>query len=492
MTKGLMRTFTHPVGSINSVLRSAQDFVQYLASDPARAIGTVYLAGDLMYSQASKGAVAKDFSDRLKDISGNMAVAQSLIYMYYARDTGEKAVGQLDKAIDRALKSDMDPLEKENWNTNGFLPWPISKADNFMKRYPIETGAWTQMIGQVGGMMTAGGMNVNKAYTDHPKHSEERASLRASGGLEMGRGAMSALAWSLLMQEEKQFTEEEKKNVNVVQNAWQLIQSYPQRAASVLNLGASVLGLAASKENRNPVQKAAEITYLVGDGIMFVMKKSDYGSDKSAVELASKASAKLVSNSNLVFGPEEEAKFVEELSEYISRRVVEDTTYEDQYKSQEEFLQVRENKAMAMKPKLAAAITRELSGQARNLRPIAHEAASIASYFPDGKRDEVIDVLSETLAKTKAVYVKKDEFKQIINEECMKICSRFENVMEQPTMNAIADPISNLIFALPGYDSGATATRLYNALQPFVQQQRFSDKMTLEKSMQAKAKELPA
>ncbi len=493
LVEGARRSIENVPHSLGKMLNATWSGLQYACKDSARLLSSIYLIGDIAYTmtglaegKADAAAVKKegnvilrlgsemahkltnfkDISSGLMSFSGIAALAQSIIFLEFARDGSEINMEKLSKDMEKSIAKGRDPLEalhgdKEKESDTGML----SGLHSFFQRHPIELGAASQVMGQVA-LFAAAGLNLKRGNVPAGK---DPASFRKGETLNMARSVTSIAGWFALMHPSSDVGK--KSPWSDPHRIVQQFNEHPEHFASGLNFGASALGLWSSGHRDNLPQKIAESTWLVGDVVMAFVDKSHYGKDgEKAEEMAGKAASEFLQQSPIAFSPSAGEKMYKDLGRYIARRTVE-TNAPAAPKGTDEHLFEKEREASIdqLSEQLTRSIMKAMAGKQSRYARIVHQAALLVDFYPEEDRAKVSVALAKAVTDIPGIYATPEETVEAITSAHTRIArtSGKEAPTASPGMATIAPAVSELIYALPGLNLALAANGIYDALTPF-------------------------
>jgi hypothetical protein len=475
-----------PTTGILGAFESVKDAGQYLLSDTARMLGTVYLLGDVIIGfggKGSQGAKPKNFipamdrrlglANAFYPVMGAAAVVQSLIYMFYAKDPELLTLDDMRGKFDLAVKQGKSVWDKDIWslevNKKKHL---LSGVDTFLKENPIETGAVIQMLGQVG-FLVSGGIRYSIG-----------GGIREKAKWDIGRSVASLIAWGAFIWPQKDH--ENKASWLNPYRWWQEFEAHPHWVAGGLNAVASGSGLYGSVTTRNEAGKldinkyhaAGEGAYLVGDALMAFTKKKDYGAyAQTNEENVAKATVSLIESVPIVISPKNYKVFVSNIADYVVRKGMEIEHANMDHAS-------LEAKIAARTKSLEAKVHELTVNRKMNMSYIVQAGAELVSKFMADKQTILTENLAEALEAMPNVYVSKEEWIEALNAAVHTQPATDPNLQ----IKDIAKEVSELVFSVPGVESGENALHIVEALES-VMEVSSAGKIQLDHVMHEKAKE---
>lgn len=499
LVKGGRRTIENAPQSLSSMLNSAWSGIQYATKDSARLLSSIYLIGDIAYTftgmyegkkkntaVAEKGNVilrfAKAFFKKFTDFSGTdnatkissglmslsgiFALAQSLIFLEFARDGSEMQLENLKKKMDTSVRRGDDPLDAlrdsvaGNGQDEGGM---LSGVHRFLMRHPIEVGSISQILGQVA-LMSSAGINLHKGAPP----DKLRKDFIEGEVANLGRGTLSIAGWLALMHTPKDV--KEKSPWGTPNRIVEEFNQHPERFAAGLNFGASALGLWSSRRKENPPQKIAESTWLLGDVVMSLVNKSHYGKDGEQMEnMAGQAASEFLQHAPIAYSTSEGEELYKTLGRYIARRTVETNSQEKPANMDGKQFELEKEQAVNdMSERITRGILKAMAGKPNRFSKVVHNAALVVDLFPEAQRETVRIGLAKAISEHPGVYASAEETGEAIKSAHERIArsSSAEKPTSIPGMATLAPSISDLLFALPGVNLNRAANAIYDALSP--------------------------
>lgn len=492
LVEGARKTLFNLDQPFNQGMKHTRDFLMGVTENPAKALGGLYLFSDLFYvlsegySDARKAKSeghhttmlresarhytnlfnGKEMEKSLMSFAGLMTTINSTILLCFAHDGREEQLKTLNKQMHEAIAQGIDPLQPEVWkdrsNDEHSL---ISGVTNFLKRHPIEAASISQVIGQIGQFASG-----NIRYRQGVKAFN--ANLKSEGFNNMARAAASALSWCVFMLPNKSIDE---KDPNLLSpKRWlQEFQDNPQRLSAAISASASIFGVRAAIKGDKPMQKWAEMSYLLGDATMLFVNKSHYGVEGAAAQEAlGKAAAQFIVSAPLVFDAESEKQFVASLGRYLASRSIEENLSKKISGIDARTLETAKAEMLeTLAPQVSQAIFKELAGRREKLAKIAHSVAQVLELLPVATRENAKKSISESISTMPGVYVNPETLAALVSGEEQKLASAAmpEKPQRAPSMTVLAKSFSELVYALPGLGSAQNALKLYDVITPLIQ-----------------------
>lgn len=511
LTEGTARTIDHLPDTLSHTVSQVKDGAAYIAGDKARILGGFYILGDILQTfsgafnkkegveEASKSLTesVKHFIDeyknpanRLQSGAGLMALTQSLVFMFFAKDGSEMHLNRLSAQMQNALENGVAPSDvlKYEQPDGQKSHNPLNGVKSFLERHPIETGASIQIAG---GMMNITGYAKRKQL----EYKNDPEKLRGAN-FGMAGSVASIAGWLMMMYK----GEHSPENIDQDSKKPNLFQRHPEAFASATEIAANGLQMMGGFSTQNPLVVASQMSFMLGDATMFFMKNNDYGAAGIAqVDMTAKAATKFITMMPMVLGQQEEQQFITDLSGYLARQMLEDQM--DKMKPGGQLLNAEQNEDEISK-KLAAdlgrAIRKELAGKDRKLTAIVNEAANIAHQFPDADQPHVIDKLADTITGMAGVCMQREDLRNLIDAEertlVMIDAGGGTTINNRPRMQDLAGNISTIVLALPPVNATENATKLYDALTSEIQVSK-NDALYMQQALKertAQASGLPA
>lgn len=496
LVKGGRKTIENAPQSLGSMLHTAWGGIQYATKDSARILSSIYLIGDIALTLAGayenrktaaagkKGNIAieaaREFfhnltnfkgddtlstlSNSLVSLSGIFAIAQSLIFLEYARDGSELHLENLKKKMDISVRRGDDPLEalRTSLNGNGHdEAGMLSGMHKFLMRHPIEAGSVAQIMGQVALMSSAGIKLYRGAPTD-----VVRSDFTKGQAANIARGTLSIAGWLALMHPPKEVGE--KSPWSSPHRIVEEFNQHPERFASGLNFGASAFGLWSSVKRNNPAQASAESIWLLGDIVMAFINKSHYGKDGEKMEnMAGQAASQFLQDAPIAYSAAAGEELYKTLGRYIARRTVEMNMKEKpQGMDGKQFELEKEQSVNDISERITRGILKAMAGKPNRFSKIVHNAALVVDLFPEAQRETIRTGLAKAISDHPGVYADEQETAEAIQSAHERISrnSSAEKPTAIPGMATLAPSISDLLFALPGINLNRAANAVYDVI----------------------------
>lgn len=491
LAEGARRTLFHLNQPFGNGLKHTRDFLMNMTENPAKALGGLYLFSDLFYmlsegyADAKKAKAAgvdtstlresakhytnlfhgKDVDKSLMSFAGLMTTINSLILLSFAHDGKEEQLKTLSKQMHSAIEQGIDPLHPDVWKDRADAEHGmIAGITGVLKRHPIEAASISQIIGQIG-QFAAG----NIWYRAGKKTMNQK--LVSEGFNNMARAATSAVSWCIFMMPNKNVGDKEENWLNP--KRWiQEFQDNPQRFSAAISASASLFGARAAMQGEKPLQKWAEMSYLLGDATMLFVNKSHYGAEGAAAQEAlGKAAAQFIITAPLVFDAESEKQFVASLGRYLASRSIEENLSKRMTGIDARTLETAKAEMLeTLAPQVSQAIFKELAGRREKLAKIAHTVAQVLELMPIDAREPAKKNICETITTMPGVYVNPETLALLVGGEEQKLASASmpEKPQKAPSMLMLAKPLSELVYALPGVGSAQNALKLYDTMSPLI------------------------
>lgn len=465
LAKGAEHTLSHM--SAGKLFDTVKGGVNYVVSDKAHILSAFYILGDalLMFSGAdNKSANGKvPFSEKLKtlrqpenalqSVSGICCAMNSLIMMVYAQEGNSRDYKQMKEQFYSAMIHGKDPTNPAEWEAPKVSNSWTSKVHRWLEDNPIEGGATAQIVSQVL-IMGSGGMRWKKsAEALAMAHGAEREILKetVSGSkLDIGRGVMSILGWMGLIY--PAHSVENKAPWHNPVRAVQEFQEHPERFASVLTGGASVVGMIGGKKKGNFSQYAGEASLVLGDVTIFFTDISEYGhGGKATLESVAQTAAKFIQESPALLDNAQQASFVDRLSQYLAGTMA---------------ARNPEVKPEDIAPQLSAQITEHLQKSPSRLEKVSEELASMLAALPVSQRENAGKELSQALAQLPGVYVAPEALQQSVSAALQTHAAPAADAAP-PSMQGAASHLSTLVAEMPMLAIPQNMMRLYDTLTQY-------------------------
>ncbi|MCH2547278.1 MAG: hypothetical protein MK052_06700 [Alphaproteobacteria bacterium] len=474
---GFAKGMTHKLVNIgeplgNAIEKSTQ-MIKHVATDNARLIGGIYMLGDVFLSFAglgnsnksddtadeanlapSGGALSKlsDPANLLQSAAGVAAVVQSLIYMGFAKEGSETVYKDLMNHADGAIDSGKNLLDAEGWKPQEEKSKKIHHLpQRMLEKYPIQLGALTQVGGQLA-LLTSGGINLKRLNGAEVKDKKKIMGAKQ----DIVTAITSITGWSILTKKKSEdIPEADKHEWSDPRRLWQEVSESPNKVASGFLSTATISGILAGALKKNYIQASGNVTYLLGDGIMFATDSNDYGAEGAGnTQMLSNAAEQFVQASPMILGEKEQGQMVTQLSRHLAER----TMHQEAKKTKTE---VSEEKIDSLSECIAAELTVKLPKVNRRANDAAQSIARVVEVFDPKDADSISDALCEKVCELNGVMIEKDELKSHVDRQ---IGTPKAGNPRATTMERLARPLADLVFAVPGGANPATVNKLYDAI----------------------------
>jgi hypothetical protein len=478
--KGVTRKLSNIGEPLGNAISKTADMIQYITGDKARLIGGIYLVGNMMMA-ASGWANRRDNAPKegidpaklLQSMSGITAVLQSLVYMRFAKKGGDAMYEQLMSRAATASEQGQDILDSHVWREQvqdkpkGLLHSPKQLLEN----YPIQIGAALQLAGQLA-LMSSGGIRLQRGKGATGAEAED---IRQGALGDIRTVLLSITGWTLLTKKEsKNIADEDKHPWTDPRRIWQEMSESPNKFASGFFSAASLSGIAAGYKKGNPMQMAANSTYLMGDSIMYATKSDDYGVTgmRDSTKLA-EAAQRFVETSPSILGQAEQRQLVDHLSAYLAER----SLYEESEKTKRP---VTEESVSDLTERIAKNLNAMLPSVNKRTNEAAGRIADIASTFHPDLGVEVIDSLCAAICEMPGVHIGHDELKAHATRQLHYPQDLPDNSVK---MKDIAQPMADLLFAVPGAATPESVNMLYSAIEGYLHSKPIQSQTVLEETI---------
>lgn len=474
-TLGLARGVEHTLGhmSAEKLFDKIKKSVHYVIDDKAHLYSAFYLVGDTLLTFCgadNKTSGAKSsFTEKLKtlrepenalqSLSGLCSTFNSLIAMVYAQEGNSRDYKHMKEQFYSAMIHGKDPTDPASWASPEEHHGPVANANRWIEDHPIPAAATAQIASQLL-LMASGGMRWQNALPELKELQRTRPSEavmcereKALGKLVRGskrdiaRGVVSTLGWLAMLYPAHKVGK--KEAWNNPKRAWQEFQEHPERFASILTGGASVVGVMGGRDKDNFSQSAGEISLILGDATIFFTEISEYGG-KPTLEKLAKNAAKFISESPALFDDEQRASFVQRVAHYLSGHMA----ARDAHWNLE-----------ANAPKLVEAIAKDLQPLPNRLHDAAQELASLVATIPAAQRKSAVGALCEALCAIPGVYVGKECLEKQVSDRLATVSPPSPDT--PLSMRAAAPHVAALITHVPTLAIAGNAMRLYDVLTQF-------------------------
>jgi hypothetical protein len=489
-TKGMTHKITHLGEPLGNAMQKTADMVKHVASDKARLIGGLYMIGDLILifaglgnkkgqeAGASEGfaSALKDPANMLQSAAGVAATIQSLIYMGFAKEGSEAMYSDLMKRAKEANAQGKDLLDASVWENardTGAPKGLLGLPHKVLKSYPIQLGALTQVVGQLG-LMASGGIRLKRSKHDT---SADAGSMRRGAMQDMLTATTSVIGWSLLTKTKpEKIADEDKLPWGNPKRVWQEMSEKPNQFASGFLSAATLSGIAAGRAKGNNIQTMGNLTYLLGDGIMFMTNSDDYGAAaRGNSGLLAEAAERFVKASPVILGAKEQAQFVGQLADHLAER-----SLHEEAKKQKRSAPVTDAEVKDLSQRIAAGLNAKLPKVNDRTNEAAARIAGIVQNFHPVVGEQITDALCATISKMDGVAIDKDELKT-------HVVRQTEYAKDKPAqlvkMDDIAKPMADLLFAVPGAATPEAVNKLYDAVDEYIRPEPVKGMQPLEQAI---------
>ncbi len=455
--------------SAEKLFHHVKQGAQYVISDKAHLISAFYLLGDAFLTlsgadnpelskEASRGFVEKLKSLRkpenaLQSLSGISSAMNSLILMVYAQEGNSKDYKQLKEQFYKAMIHGKDPTDISQWEPPERAGGMLGKLHQALGDHPIVGSATSQIVSQIlliaSGGIRKHGLNTELGHTHTSEIQEEIKKKIRGSNLDIGRGVASTLGWVGMLYPSHKV--EQKAPWHDPKRVVHEFQEHPERFTSFLTGGASVLGMAGSRDKRNFSQFAGEAALLLGDVTIFFTDMSEYGHKKASPDSTGAMAARFISEAPAIMSQEQQDAFVDRLSNYLAGHLA---------------VRNPELNPIQEAPKLAEAIRQQLATSPSRLDDLTNELTATIRSLPQNQRLSATHAFSEAIAAMPGVYVGRDALQQMVTQ-------RLEAGPAQPgtpqTMHQMAPRLAAMIDHLPCLAIPQNAIRLYDVMSQFAQ-----------------------
>lgn len=469
LTAGVGYKLTHIREPLGNAMHKTKELFKHVATDKARLLGGLYLLGDVFLIGAGFGnkdgghggghgfkGMFKDPANLLQSATGIAATAQSLIYMAFAKEGGEAIYSELMKKAETASAQGTNLFDDAMWQDAGKKPG-LGIVSKVFKDHPLQIGAFAQILGQVS-LFGSGGIRFARAKNGiGPSDPTELAAQKSGAFKDMITAVNSIAGWSLMMKKPKEIEDEDKLPWSNPKRIWQEAQASPNQFASGFLGVASVAGVGAAMNKKNNVQMLANVTYLVGDGVMFATNSNHYGAEgMNNADMLSDAAEKFVVTSPMILGKDEQAQFVGQLSKYVATRTASEA-------ARKEKRDVSPQEVEELAGRIAYGLNSKLPETHPKTYEVAGKAAAIVSKFHPAFANQIAAELATAICEAPSVMISQEELQQSILAQTD--LSPNVDIVE---MKHVAKPMADLAFAIPGGANAERVNRLYDAIDDLV------------------------
>ena len=511
---GLIRGTAHTVENLgthlNKLVSGAMRYSYHMVTEPARLFSAIYMLGDVCYSFAGMSAKKhepqteatqswgakkleeikklRDPENALLSLSGNLALAQSLIVIHYANNGGELNYNELKNQFKQGERAGIDAMDVKGWTAPGMDKRLLGPLDEVARKHPIDAGAWAQIMGQ-GSLAAASLINIKRNYAPHMKQiprSEWFTALKTPDArtlindaftaekarhythtrdalgstINILRTVVSTFAWFTLMRPAKEgkVTADWHHPIEWIR---QEMDIHPERAAGLINAGASGIGLAASVIKQNKATLWAESIWLAGDAVMMFAKKDHYGGaaarrDEPLID----AATKFMQEMPVVISASRQKAMVCDLALHLAQKTVDEQTDSKRART----APITEEIANLTKS-IEVGVNANLSMANTYYDRLTSACAILIERFPAPQREELITKLVHGLAASPGIYAAEEELVEAIRSRT-DLKSGFG--IDKPGMGIISRDIAQLVTAAPPIAKAGVADAIYDAVMPLI------------------------
>lgn len=493
MVKGMAYSFTHFNQSFGKTIKDTVDYFKTIARDKARFIGGVYLVGDLLLALAAKfdGSGKKEevklnikeskFKDSMFAAAGVGATLQSLAFLGFAKDQNVEQHNKLESKMEQLLAKG-DVLDDKSWRykidespkTKGLLS-PV-------KKHPIQFGALMQVLGQVGLISSAviglqqhkpfvegnkpsiremlAGMKMKEGGTigERDKYQSKAISKIAGSWLDILTGIFSSVSWGLMTKTKPNtYEKEELASWASPQRWWQEVMQAPNKLASVLAFGATTTGMAAGWAKGNKMQAAANVTYLAGDAVIWMLESESYGQGqgghKEKAEVLAQSVQKIMDNMPLVLGREEQGQLADNMVQYSAAKLLHEECVGNKSRLPTE--EQVNTLAAHVKEKLQETLPERHPG----VEKLAVAITALAARFGENEQ-EMRNALCEQVATLPAVHISATELAEVVAQQ-----PEPEKKDIAANVTEMKNELAGLLATIPSGAQAGMADTIYNVVE---------------------------
>jgi len=475
--KGIGYGISHPNEALSNLYQGAKEGVGYTTANTARLLAGLYLLGDVVltptewFDKHKKSATAEVVAPELKTVStdikaatklparlasfyGPLAILQSVIYMAYAKDGHEKQQQDLDDAFSKGMQSGYKHLDINQWhnpqNEEAFEPDSMfGKVQNMMKNHPIEAGAIAQIVAgysvaganllafkNIRALQNGGGHKTVEAAKELAEQASSKLTYAAFGGL-------TGTSWAILPTANR--AEGEEKT-----SVFHHITDNPAKISATFSTAGSLFGLKSAMTDKNKAKYAGQGLYLLGDATMFLLKSTEYGKKGAGMEsLMIEAASHFMQHSPMIMGDGEQLEFSQHLSRYMVQQLDE----------------VEKSDMPEMIKNVSKGIVEQMKDMPDKTDAFISRLTSLIETFPDNKREQVSQSLSESVASLPGVFIEASVLHNAIAEKIDHMPNR-NSSDKTPSMHDLAPHITKVLSQLPPMQAANNANILYETLAP--------------------------
>ncbi len=476
LMQGSLHFLKHTPTHLTDLIDMAEEGLRYTFADSARLMSGLYLLGDVIQiGNAFGGKVLEDETriqaalrpeNSLNSIAFLMSTAQSVLLINYAKESSDLVKERLRERQNRAFAQKADPMDVAVWENETMRPREeqglLAHMDQWWKENPI-TGAASAMIAACGVFVGASAFKLARlskeekalhaANTLTEKASELIEGGRKSAWSNIGFSVLSSVAWALFMMDAKKDPNLEPwhKDNNMFNPAHlaKQVRGHPNETAGLLGAAASVSGvyggLTDNDGDGNRYQIIGQCAYLLGDVMMYLTEKKEYGkkSADDATKIA-KAAAEFIASGPLVMGHEECLHYVNQLASYIAKQkdIVEDAEVD--------------------KGQLTADIMQELGDCYHPMQRIADKAGALVKQYVPSQQAAARAMVIDALHGMPNIFASRDEIAAAVERAERKPVASAGQFIAEGCHPIPIESMKELIKVIPGQCGPVNALLLHD------------------------------
>ena len=491
---GLGYMAAHPAGMAAKAVDTAGKTIGLLGRDPARLNGFIFTFAEFFLATAglfgnSKQPIPERLmpmrkrANLLQTVAGNLFLGQSLIYLLLARNNDEIAMDQIRGKVNDRLKTS-GAVEDISYNpqTDRSDKGVLGAIGGFIRRYPIQIGALFNVTGM---FVYIGHVFQERKLLKEVQSLEPQAlaaldrklpsakALTKAGeyiskagdyvrkGWKLGiLGCVSSIfAWSMLLIPHKQKKPQEAPDNNR-DSLFGLLKDNPQFITSSLAVISSSSRLleSLSPGKRNLVQAIGEAIYIPGDVMLGLIHNNEYGDSRKSNDKLAKQLTAYIKQIPLAIGPLSQKELVEHVGAFLTQKAIEEMP------SLPPEQRLTEAQVKAQMERTVYLVRSQLQRTEKPFDKLVESGIRLVNNFPEEMRPALRDQLIGALTKMPWVHATPDELR-----------TAFESYISSPVLprNAeerainIRTDIGAIASIIPTADTAATATALFNIVEPF-------------------------
>lgn len=466
-----------PVGAALHKLGGAFDYAVKTVKDPAHLNGLIYTSAEavLFFSGKNKKTEVDPFALKtpgkfLRRLGFGLFLAQSLTYLFAAKNNDETSFEEFKNKIGKSIKkgNDLTQVHYDNMEDK-----PGNGAGHtlvrMLRRYPIEAGALFNNLGMV--FYIFANYKDRRFASELVKHSpgaSKKAIDYLSGGFrhDMGGALTSIAAWFLMLIKPKKKPEYDmhESTKNPFARVWDGLRENPQIGTGLLTLAASSQRLLGAGHRDDHIQKFGESIYLFGDVMLLFTRNDHYGKKTGNVDTLADALAGYINKMPLILGPTKQQEMVKNMADFLLQKGLAEIKYHPKTASftPEEL----KERADLMVLEVGRRVKNSYCEQMEQLGDIT---ARLIAQFPADKHPALVEQLSQTLSKFSWIYATPDELKPVLTHSLNKRPPTMQQAATTtPTLQSLRQPVGDIAGIMEEVKDASSVSMLYDALMPFM------------------------